>query len=105
MAKVSQYELDHIADTAAYACNPAMSTRLKELRDLKWRVFSVSQHRVRGVHLAVIGVSQPNVDGTLTSRWLQYDGKLYAPTKGRKTYEWNWDTMAARKISDISSHS
>lgn len=102
MARVSQIELDRIADVATYSCDKGMHTRLQELRAFKWKVFSVNQAEVRGQHLVVVGLSQPNIDGTLTSRWLQYDGKLYAPPKGKKRYEWNWDSMAARKIADLN---
>ena len=98
--RVGQEELDFVADTAAKYCNPAMLERLQELRKLKWKVFSVSQNVARNEHLTVIGVSQENVTGEITSRWLQYDGKLYAPPKGKKTYSWNWDAMAARKIAE-----
>lgn len=98
--RVTQEELDYIAGSAAKICSTQMFDRLQELRNLKWKVFSVSQQKARGEHLTVIGVSQPNVNGEITSRWLQYDGKLYAAPKGKKTYSWNWDVMAARKIAE-----
>ena len=94
--RVSQQTLNDEAGFAARRCSDAMSARIADLTMLGWKVFSVSQATYRGELLAGIGLSN-EIHGKLTSRWLQFDGQLYAPPAGKTRYEWNWDTMAARK--------
>lgn len=103
MTRTTQENLDQLARAAAYATSKVMGKRYEELEKMGWRAFSLKTNRWQGEFLAVIGMTMMGPDGKPCDKWLQFDGKLYAPVKGKVRYEWNWDTMAARKIQEIGA--